>query len=520
MKYNFLAFCGFILISLAQTSAPADIVTLKDGTVIEGTVLKESRAEVVIEINISNIKSTKKIPRYKVKSIEIIPIEADEPETSGTESDESTSTISQNESQEAVDELDDDVGSQANKRTRMTRRQSIPKEDVNLVVNIPIKGQLGVEFNAKGLRAALERAQKVGANHILFEINQNTHRKSRDKVIPSGNVSYFYAAEDCLDVLDEFAPEMEYSTLVIGQCHPALSVFLASSKHILVRPKASIGTHVWYPGAAKPGQTSPVEQLDSKSTPQLMTRMKTLAQENEHQFQVFESLVIRNTQAWQLDDGTLVWYKPNSETDAAEVDPFSRYMILDAQQLVDAKFAQPYNEPLRNIGESIGVENMKLANGVGIKAIKPARAEYLNYENTYNNTIRGIMDAVSNLETYDPRNIDAKFFTIAIKPAGTGNNNSSNGLNPSENTHAIWKDHCKRSIYNCDVIIEGAQRLKAIIEVTSEQGLDHLIYPEWLDESTIDSVVDAKDWIHSNMYVIPSFMYGNDRNIEGWKIKD
>lgn len=52
------------LIALSNAVVHADIVTLKDGTTYEGTVVKENRAEVVLEIVIANIKTTKKFPRY------------------------------------------------------------------------------------------------------------------------------------------------------------------------------------------------------------------------------------------------------------------------------------------------------------------------------------------------------------------------------------------------------------------------------------------------------------------------
>jgi|GEM_PF-6710370 len=502
---SYLSFLiALLIVAFSVSHSRADIVTLKDGTVIEGTVIKDTRAEIVIEINISNIKSTKKIARYKVKSVLIQPIEQpDEDSKPSIETPKSNTSDSSGDSEVEQEE--------STKPMREIRRRSVTKEKPTLAMTIPITGTLGVETNHKGLRAALEKARTMGINHVIFEINIDWKEKSID------NIGLYYAAEACLEVLEEFSDEIEYYSVISEKCHSTSSVFLAYSNHIFMRPRSTIGSVGVYSDVPSHIPSS-IRDIEFESISRLMPKIKVLSEEHKHQFSIFEALMIKKTEAWQLEDGSIVTVKPKGKS--KQIDNSTLMFNGNDRELIDAGFAKPYTKLVKEIGDSIGVDNLKIASGLGARMIKPAKAEYVKYEKTYKDTLRGILDAAGNLEVYDPRNIRPENFKIEFR---TDDNNRiiyTDGPTPSAMTKNLWRGNANRSLYNCEVILEGLERLRAIADHTLENDIEHLYFPLYFDKKYEDSVIEAQDWITENKLIIPSAMFNKDHGIVGWNMED
>ena len=219
MAHFFMRSLIIAFLALAVSLSKADIVTLKDGTTYEGVVTKESRAEVVIEITIANIKTTKTFARYKVKSIEYKPVETASDDSKDTKTDEKTT--------------DDDRSSspKSNSPTRTRRVQASKASRTNYIV-IPIEGMIGEQTNADGLEKTLRLAARKKIKHVIFAIDS-----------PGG---YIYDAVETLKVLKEYDKAMTYHAVVLEGAISAASVYVAAADNIFVRPDARVGGAVAY----------------------------------------------------------------------------------------------------------------------------------------------------------------------------------------------------------------------------------------------------------------------------------
>jgi len=77
MRASLMALILAALAALAADPARADVLTLNDGSQREGKVVKESEAEVVLEVSQGRLKAEVTFKRSEVKSIEKGPTAAD-----------------------------------------------------------------------------------------------------------------------------------------------------------------------------------------------------------------------------------------------------------------------------------------------------------------------------------------------------------------------------------------------------------------------------------------------------------
>ncbi|MEX0876588.1 MAG: hypothetical protein WD114_03930, partial [Phycisphaerales bacterium] len=300
MKRSFLISVLTVMLSLASFLAPADIVTLKDGTTHEGKVIEENGAQVIIEISIANIKTTKTFPRYKVRSIEYTPAEEIEEEadtppsipTSGVEREQTPTDLGDapgipDDSDETDEENADEEGMSRAERLAARRNRT-------LYIVIPVEGMIGEQTSADGLRNALRLASRQRAEHVVFTIDS-----------PGG---YVYDAVETLKVLKEFDDAFVYHALVIEGAISAASVYVAAADRIWVRPDARVGGAVAYTS----DNTSGAAEVDAKFNSIWAAEIAARAESKGHPPEVFRAMVEPGAEVWMDAEGEIYASRPST----------------------------------------------------------------------------------------------------------------------------------------------------------------------------------------------------------------
>ncbi|MFG0314243.1 MAG: hypothetical protein ACF8LL_08670, partial [Phycisphaerales bacterium] len=305
--------CVCFLLLLAA-SARADTLILKDGSVFEGKILEENGAEVVMEVVISNIKTTRSFPRYKVKSIEYAEVE--EVEQEKEESKPSLKPVDREKQQEEDAQADpDDAAEQDSSGARpAVRDRASARANRIYFMQIPIEGTIGEQTNATGLKNALLQARRRGVSHIVFTIDS-----------PGG---FLYDAIQSLEVLKEFDDEFEYHAMVEEGAISAASIYVAASDHIWVRPGARVGGAVAYSNDT----TSGAAEVDAKLNSIWAADIASRAQTKGHPPEVFRAMVEPAAELWVDAEGNTFTSRPSSNG-AQQLDNASSILTIRADQM-------------------------------------------------------------------------------------------------------------------------------------------------------------------------------------------
>jgi hypothetical protein len=498
---KFFRLIAISLLVLCASLSRADIVTLRDGTTVEGTIVDETPAEVVIEIRISNIKSIKTIARYKIKSIEYKPIEVNTP------ADPIPSTNP---------ELHKPQKSTPDKPSPLrTRTRTISKSDRTLVMVIPIEDIIGVEVNAKGLDAALSRASSMGINHVVFDININWKDKRNGKVRENSQLGYYYAAKDCLEVLERYKSEISYYSVIEKKCTPQLLIFLASSKQIFIRPQSTLGARVLYSGIHRTDTANPIFGIEVAALESLMPDILKVGVPNGYSRELLEALLVKESEVWINSEDAIAITDPADGS--LKIDDALAPTVLNAEQMERIGFASRYPGAIKNLGKQLDIEHWRVTNGLGARLVRPARDQYEELHSNHSWTNGAISNAMFRLELFDPRNIKATDMEVSFPRDKDGRILYNQDPIPTEMTRSHWRDYSNRAITSADIIIAGIPRLHDISDLALDLGMEHLFYPEYYSEEVLNSVIDARDWIAKNKIFIPRSILNTNNTIPGWK---
>lgn len=456
----------FLFVFACLTSlANADIVTLKDGTIIEGVVTKETRAEVVIEITISNIKTTKTFPRYKVKSIEHKPVEADSLDKDADSNETETSTPSTTTNR---------PGSKATK-AREPRASQTPR---TLYMVVPVNGMIGEETNADGLRKALTQASRRKIEHVVFTIN-------------SGG-GYVYDAVETLKVLKEFDDQLNYHALVEEGAISAASVYVAAADDIFVRPDARVGGAVAYSA----DNTSGAAEVDAKFNSIWAADIAARAQSKGFPPEVFRAMVVLEAEVWLDGENKVFASRPSGS--AQQIDSKGTILTILAGQMIQIGMATVFEGELSELGEELGFDNWIEAKNMGQRIMEASAKERIKLSAKFTTAINAFGDALEDLENNDPSQFsDYRFFR------GIDNQRAPDGYSLQ-----LWRDRCKTSIQACDIMLEALAHIADVNKRAGKIGALHLdIIPGDIGHDAYTNISEARSWLHANRNMIPLSMY-------------
>lgn len=451
-----------ILLSITASIAHADIVTLKDGTVYEGKVIKENGAEVVMEVVISNIKATRSFPRYKVKSIEYKEIE--EPEQDKPEPEPEKQTA---EPEPETDEqsIESDADPDDDNDQPSTRERATPRAERTLFMQIPIEGTIGIQTNATGLKNALLQARRRGVSHIVFTIDS-----------PGG---FLYDAIQSLEILKEFDDEFEYHALVEEGAISAASIYVAASDHIWVRPGARVGGAVAYSNDTTTGAAEVDAKLNSIWAADIAAR----AQTKGHPPEVFRAMAEPAAELWVDAEGNAYPSRP-STSGAQQLDNTTTVLTIRADQMVKMGMAREFDADIEAMGDAMELDTWFELKTVGARAMKKSGDEREELNDRYVEAVEVYLDSFDDYQRDHPSTFDDyRYHRDLLSGAEYADGPS----------FQKWRERSDKAIRHCDIMLEALARMAAVNKRAAKIGADHLLYvSDEIGEDAYQEIQEAR----------------------------
>lgn len=151
-KSTVLAIAAGIATAWITGSALGDQVVLRDGTIYEGTIISESRREVIIETKVHGIKTRMTLNARDVRSLTRTPLTATPSST--------TAPSSTGPSIPKIGSSDDAEDA-----------KPIKRDGYNLILEVPLKGGFGTEIYPLSVANSLKWAKENGVTDVVFRIN-------------------------------------------------------------------------------------------------------------------------------------------------------------------------------------------------------------------------------------------------------------------------------------------------------------------------------------------------------------
>ena len=476
MTISKLCFICLLLIASITSVLRADIVTLKDGTVYEGVIIKETRAQVVIEVSIANIKSTKTFPRYKVKSIEHKPVENAEdskPENDDKDIDKpKTSTL------------------RSTKRTaRSTSKKSAtstsPKDNYIIV---PILGMIGQETNADGLRRTLKLAARKKVKHIVFTIDS-----------PGG---YIYDAVETLKVLKEYDDALTYHAIVEEGAISASSVYVAAADDIFVRPGARVGGAVAY----TKDNTSGSAKVDAKLNSIWAAQIAAHAESKGYPGDIFRAMVVLDAEIWLDTEGAVTDSRPAGKSTAKRIDSRSTILTIRASQMIQIGMAKEFTGGIGQLGDVIGATKWTEIKGIGERSMIKSAKERVALSEKMEFATKVFNDTTGEYEKHHPSTY-SDYIRYVTRRDRTDLYNTENRLENSDLQDAeslnLWRSRSREAINDCDILIEALKEMAAVNKKAERIGALHLLMSSDFGDEKFKAVSNARSWLSLNLNRIP-----------------
>jgi hypothetical protein len=468
-----------LIIAITGLCARADIVTLKDGTTYEGTVIKENGAEVTLEIVISNIKTTKTFPRYKVRSIEYKELE-EEVEEESTPSIPPRVSDDEDDADEVVAEEEDEAEDDDSSARRTSRTRSSRAQRTTYIV-VPVEGTIGEQTNAYGLRLALDQARRKGVSHIVFTIDS-----------PGGLV---YDAVDTLEVLKEYDDQMTFHALVEEGAISAASVYVAAADNIWVRPGSRVGGAVAYTGDASSGTT----EVDAKMNSIWAAEIASRAESKGYPGDVFRAMVDPAAEVWIDDEGKVYPSRPSSKG-AQQIDNSRTVLTIRAEQMIKIGMAKSFEGEVSSLGEQLDIESWFEVRNVGVTAMTKAAKEREKLEERMDIAVKYYFEKIDEFVQTDPRRFSDYY------RGGSFLNNNDNYRIDGESLNR-WRDRSRTAMTICDQLLEALTEMARVVKQAEKVGARHLQIPDEDGDYSYDIIKEVREYLWNNRNQIPDEMF-------------
>lgn len=317
---------------ISPQQAQADLLHLKDGRVLEGRVTEETATHITFETMIANIRVVERVPRAAVKSLE----EKELPEGFF-------------DSRRGSRDSSDRETERRRPTAERAGRASSGESKTGYIV-VPIKGTVGEEVTATGVRNALDAASKRQLRHVVFQIDS-----------PGG---YVYEAKAILDVLAEFDEALVYHAFIEKGAISAACVFAAGADHIYAKPDATLGGAL----AFSQDETSGNTQVDSKFNSIWGAELAARADAKGHPGDVFRAMAVPSVSVWLSPDGD---FSLAETPGARRIDDTRSVATLRASEMRDGGLAQILEGP-GEIGELRDIEGWREIPRVGSTPMRTA----------------------------------------------------------------------------------------------------------------------------------------------------
>ncbi len=469
-----IAVCTLLVCLLLASVCWGDVVTLKDGTVYEGVIIKETGAQVTMEVTIANIKTTKTFPRYKVKSIERKPMEVE------SEKDDDQDGVQEDAQNTARDEDADTArkdNSDARRTPRSRRGRAEPGQKTSYMV-IPVEGMIGMNTNATGLEKALKQAKSRRIEHIVF-------------MIDSGG-GYVYDAVATLKVLKEYDDDLIYHALVEEGAISAASVYVAAADDIFVRPDARVGGAVAYSKDNSSGAT----EVDAKMNSIWAAEIAARAESKGFPAEVFHAMVVLEAEVWIDDENKVFSSRPRSG--GQQIDSSGTILTIRASQMVQIGMATEFKGELSELGELLGLENWSEARGMGQRIMTASAKERVKLQERFDFAIEAFADAMETFEASNPQS----FSDYMFYRQGDGS------LFPDGDSVQLWRRRSQESLQACNIMLEALGHLASVNKKARKIEALHLDrIPDSIGHDAFTTIREARDYLQANQNMIPRGLF-------------
>lgn len=496
----------FVVLALSAAISSADIVTLKDGTVIEGTVIKEDGGQVVIETIISNIKATKTFPRYKVRSIEYKPVEEvgggddqGKPEDSTEKKDTTASKTTDDTTNDTTtpptataDEDSDDLNTDTDDpdlddsdldddAPRRAGRRGVAR---TMFMVIPVEGIIGEQTTAQGLKNALAQAQRKRVKHIVFTIDS-----------PGG---YIYDAVEVLKVLKENDDAFVYHAYVVEGAISAASVYVAAADDIWVRPDARVGGAVSY----SKDQTTGAAEVDAKMNSIWAAEIAARAESKGYPPELFRAMAEPGAEVWVDQDNKVYPSRPSTQG-AQQLDSSTTVFTMRAGQMVQLGMAREFSGEAKDMGEVLGIEDWSELRAVGRRAMEAVAKERAQLTERLDVAVKYFLKQAKELEATDPRKFsDYRAFRIRNRYTETNREYAPDG--PSLNR---WRERSRNAITACDRILDAIREIADIDKQAEKIGAVQLMVQHDVGDNAFEVFTQLRQWLWDHRDSVPSEMF-------------
>lgn len=258
----------------------ADQVILRDGTVYTGTVVSQTRREIVIDTDIRGISTRLTLDRRQVQSVVIG--DTDAPQTDAPSTPASTGLTP---SQPQPSFGTTGVGS-AEAAKKNAEQKVLKRDGVDLIVEIPMVGTFGEDIYPLSIADGLAWAKEQGATDVVFRMNS-----------PGGQV---WAAEEIVEIMAKYSGTFRYHALI----EHAISATIWPAFNcdtITMAPGGTFGGAVVFTikgtGAA---------EVDKKMTSIMAAKLAASAEAKGHATALVKSMMIPEEAAYAVQRGG-VW---------------------------------------------------------------------------------------------------------------------------------------------------------------------------------------------------------------------
>jgi hypothetical protein len=417
-----------VIVFVLSLSAQADRLVLKDGRVLEGRVVKETRTSVEFEALISNISTVMTFSKRDIESIE-----------KGEVPEKLTKKKAKSPSRERTT------------RTPVQRTREPVKQGAVRYLEIPIEGQFGVEIAPEGVRDTLDYAKKRGIEHVVFRLKS-----------PGG---FVWAAQEIAEVMEDEHEGLTYYA-VIEQAISASIWVVFGCDEIFVLTSGRVGAAVVFTQDRTTGDA----EVDAKMNSAIAGTLAARAIANGHSPEIVRAMVLQESSVYAVpndDDGyVLTDQQPSVEHDV--LDTRETVLTLTSEEAVRYGVARALADD-EALGDVLGYAGWTRFSEYGSAAMRKA-AESLEKDKSkldkmlaaMKPLIRAVNRNHDEAQEKDPRNGSYMYY-------------EDTGAFTTQSMKE-WRDRTNRSIGAYRRAIDGSVQLRVLKQKCERYGIDFNTY--------------------------------------------
>ncbi len=438
--------------------ATADVITMRDGRVLEGAITSETSRLIAFDTRLNGIRTTMSLDRRQIGSIERKALPEGFFETRPARK---PGPIS-NAADRKIERRD-------------AERNNTPAGELDdgVFMAIPARGIIGQDITAAGIRDALEAAEDARARHIVFLINS-----------PGG---YAYEALQIRAVLDEFRGRFTFHAYIEDRALSAATVLAAGSETIHTHPLGTMGAAVSYTQDAQTGNVD----VDAKFNSAWAASIASLASSRGHAEEPFRAMVVRDVELYAREvDGVTRFSAapPTSKRDRREegwerLDDANTILTLTGSQIDRLGIGSLFDDSVDHLGDALGLDRWEDAGDRGARAMQAATDERARLGEAIQAAIQSLGDQADEAKRDHPLRL-----TLV-----RGENHEITPQSRQDWTRAVSRS---RSAWRrVQTTITRIERLKSRAE---QIGALHMAVSDESVSQARQNVQDQLDWLRRN----------------------